>query len=306
MPAAVLVGVYDHHRPAAERTAQMYGVRAFDSLEQMFDQVRAVTIAVPTIHHADVARPFLEHGIPCLIEKPLAPDSRQGRLIADWAAQYKTLVQVGHIERFNPAILAADRLRLAPRFIEAVRISPMTFRSLDVGVVLDMMIHDIDIVLKFAASGVSRVDAVGTGLLGSAEDVCNARLTFENGCVANITASRMALKTERRLRLFSADAFVSIDYQKRQGVIARRSDNLQLIRDAAQQAKTEIPPSYTDLVKLESLAVDPTDPLRAQLEAFLHAVTTNSPSPVPAEAALAAVQVAERIVQQIAIGLTSH
>jgi predicted dehydrogenase len=306
MPSAHLVGVYDHHRAAAEKTAQTYGVRAFDSLEQMFDQVRAVTIAVPTIHHAEVAKPFIERGIPCLIEKPLAPDSRQGRLIADWAAQYKTLVQVGHIERFNPAILAADRLHLAPRFIEAVRISPMTFRSLDVGVVLDMMIHDIDIVLKFAASGVSKVDAVGTGLLGSAEDVCNARLTFENGCVANITASRMALKTERRLRLFSADAFVSIDYQKRQGVIARRSDNLQLIRDAAQQANAGTPPNYTDLVKLEPLGTDPTDPLRAQLEAFLHAVATKSPSPVPAEAALAAVQVAERIVQQITSGSANH
>jgi predicted dehydrogenase len=298
IPSANLVGVYDPNPASAAKVASAYGVRAFDSLEQMFDQVQAVTIAIPTIYHAEVARLFLERRIPCLIEKPLAPDSAQGRRIVEWANQYKALIQVGHIERFNPAIRAADRLNLAPRFIEAVRISPMTFRSLDVGVVLDMMIHDIDIVLKFAASPVSKVDAVGTGLLGSAEDVANARLTFENGCVANITASRMALKTERRLRLYSADAFVSIDYQKRQGVIARRGDNLESIRAAARQAKTQTPPNYTDLVKLEPLSTDPTDPLRAQLEAFLHAVTTHSPSPVPPEEALAAVEVAERIAAQ--------
>ncbi len=298
MPEARLVGVYDHHGEAAQRTAQAHGVRAFDSLEQMLDQVRAVTIAVPTVHHAEAARPFLERGIACLIEKPLAPDSAQGRRIADWAEQYGTLVQVGHIERFNPAIRAARRLNLRPRFMEAVRISPMTFRSLDVGVVLDMMIHDLDIVLSFADSPVGRVEAVGTGLLGAAEDVCNARLSFENGCVANVTASRAALKTERRLRLFSPDAFVSIDYQKRQGVIARRARNLEAIRAAAAQAAAGgQQPNYADLVHLEPLAVDGADPLRAQLEAFLEAVRSGGPSPVPAQAGLAAVELAERIVR---------
>ncbi len=135
--------------------------------------------------------------------------------IADAAARSGAVVQVGHIERFNPAMRAMEKLEIQPRFIEVTRISPMTFRSIDVGVVLDMMIHDIDIVLRLAQSKVAKIDAVGVSVIGDVEDICNARLTFENGCVANITASRLALKTERRLRVFSSDAYVSLDYQKK-------------------------------------------------------------------------------------------
>src|SRR5687767_737178 len=127
---------------------------------------------------------------------------------------------------------------ISPRFIEVVRISPLTFRSIDVGVVLDMMIHDIDIVLNLARSPVARIDAIGVGVIGGVEDVCNARLTFANGCVANLTASRLALKTERKLRVFSKDAYVSVDYQKRYGVVVRRTGNLEAIRSAAEDRKS--------------------------------------------------------------------
>lgn len=295
-----MVSVYDRHKDAALATARECGTRASGSLEEMLDAVKAVTIAVPTSYHAQVARPFLERGIACLIEKPLAADSVQAGQIVDWAEKYGAVVQVGHIERFNPAILAAGRLGLRPRFMEAVRISPLTLRCLDVGVVLDMMIHDIDIVLKFAGSKVVDIEAAGTGVVGAAEDICNARLRFANGCVANITASRMALKTERRLRLFCPEMFVSVDYQKRDGVIARRSDNVESIRQALRHAQ-ENPGAfkYTDLVRLEPLEIDAVDPLEAQIEAFLHAAAGEGPSAVPAGDGLAAVEIAERIVQSI-------
>ena len=216
----------------------------------------------------------------------------------------QTLVQVGHIERFNPAVRAVDRLRMKPRFIEVTRISPLTFRSIDVGVVLDMMIHDIDIVLKLSASTVSRVDAIGVSIIGNVEDVCNARLEFENGCVANLTASRVALKTERKLRVFSPDAYVSLDYQKKYGIIAQRSGNLDAIRNAvAKIRRGEVEDlsdlNYQDLVNVEELQIDDVEPLRAEQEAFIGAVTGNEPAVVSAEDGLAAVEVAEQIVAAI-------
>src|SRR4029078_9485124 len=166
-----------------------------------------------------------------LVEKPLAKDVADARRIAVAARRAGVTVQVGHIERFKPGIRAMGTLGIRPRFIEVTRISPLTFRSIDVGVVLDMMIHDIDIVLMLACSPVSRIDAIGVSVIGDVEDICNARITFENGCVANMTASRLALKTERRMRVFSADAYVSLDYQKRYGIVARRTPNLSAIRD---------------------------------------------------------------------------
>ncbi len=167
------------------------------------------------------------------------------------------------------------RLGIKPRFMEVTRISPLTFRSIDVGVVLDMMIHDIDIVLRLAQSPVAKIDATGVSVIGEVEDICNARLTFENGCVANVTASRLALKTERRLRVFSPDAYVSLDYQKRYGIVARRSGNLDAIRDAVARIRAgEIEDltglNYADIVHVEELKIDDIEPLRAELEELRH------------------------------------
>ncbi len=303
MPDVKLVGVYDTDPEIAAAVAGEFGtdVVGIDALTQ---KTRAVTIAVPTVHHPAVAEPFLRAGIACLIEKPLASNSAQARHIRDLAIQHHALVQVGHIERFNPAVRAMDRLEAQPRFMEVVRISPLTFRSIDVGVVLDMMIHDIDIVLKLARSTVSRVEAVGVSVIGEVEDVCNARITFENGCVANMTASRLALKTERKLRVFSPDAYVSLDYQKRYGIVAHRSGNVDAIRDAvARIRRGEIEDlselNFTDLVNIQELQIDDTEPLRAELESFVRAVRTGSPPEVSADDGLAAVELAERIVQAI-------
>ncbi|HMB96785.1 MAG TPA: Gfo/Idh/MocA family oxidoreductase, partial [Tepidisphaeraceae bacterium] len=210
MPHVKLVGVYDINPEAAQGVADEVGCSVFEDIDSMIGRIAAVTIAAPTNVHPDLAEPFLKNHISCLIEKPLARDVESGQRIVETAKAANTVVQVGHIERFNPAFIAMQRLNIQPRFIEVTRISPLTFRGVDVGVVLDMMIHDIDIVLQLAGSKCVKIDAIGVSVIGDVEDICNARLTFENGCVANMTASRLALKTERRLRVFSRDAYVSL------------------------------------------------------------------------------------------------
>jgi len=308
MPQVKLVGLYDADADVAAAAKDKYGGEIFTDLDELAQKVRAVTVAVPTQFHATVARPLLRRGVACLIEKPLAKDVADAKQIVEWARQGNALVQVGHIERFNPIVRSMSKLSVRPRFIEVIRISPLTFRSIDVGVVLDMMIHDIDIVLKLAQSKVAKIDAVGVSVIGvppaAPEDICNARLTFENGCVANMTASRLALKVERKLRVFSADAYVSIDYQKKHGMVARKTENLSAIRDAVAKIRSgEIDDlsqlDFAELVNIEELQIDDTEPLRAELDAFIHSVTTGEPPEVPAEDGLAAVETATRIVEAI-------
>lgn len=301
MPGVQLVGVYDANADAAEAVASEFGTRPFASPAELLGNVRAVTVAVPTSAHLAMARECFAHRVNCLIEKPLAKDVAEAREIAETAKKLGLTVQVGHIERFNPVVRAMSRLDVRPQFIEVTRVSPLTFRSIDVGVVLDIMIHDIDIVLSLAQSRVANVDATGVSVIGDVEDVCNARLTFENGCVAVLTASRLALKTERRLRVFSTDAYVSLDYQKKYGIVARRSENLHAIRDAVAKIRSgEIEDlsqlNYQELVHVEELKIDDTEPARAQQEAFIHAVRAGSRPIVSADDGLAAVETAARIV----------
>lgn len=308
-----LIGVFDASSQAAEAAAQQYGTKAFADLDELLSQVTAVLIAVPTVHHLSIALQALKHKVACLIEKPLAPDAVSARKIVETAQRAGVCVQVGHIERFNPAVRAMAALNIRPRFIEVTRISPLTFRSIDVGVVLDMMIHDIDIVLRLASSTVTRIDAVGVSVIGASdensglakshgpEDICNARLTFANGCVANLTASRLAMKTERKLRVFSPDAYVSLDYQKKHAMVARRGGNLSAIRDAVGRIRSgEITDlsqlNFADLVQIEELAIDDVEPLRAQLDAFVDSVTGLRPTTVSGEDGLLAVETAEQIV----------
>ncbi|MEA2708769.1 MAG: hypothetical protein QOF78_1370 [Phycisphaerales bacterium] len=302
MPQVRLAGLYDADPDVAAAARDKYGGEVFSSIEEMAERVRGVTIAVPTQFHAFVAEPMLRRGVHCLIEKPLAKDVAEARQIVQWSKEHGAICQVGHIERFNPIVRSMSKLAVEPRFIEVIRISPLTFRSIDVGVVLDMMIHDIDIVLRLARSKVAKVDAIGVSVIGGPEDICNARLTFENGCVANITASRLALKTERKLRVFSSDAYVSIDYQKKYGMVARKTKNLSAIRDAVAKIRAgEIDDlsqlNFPDLVSIEELEIDDIEPLRAELDSFIHAIRTNSEPEVPAEDGLAAVETAMRIVE---------
>jgi len=269
----------------------------------LLGRVQAVTVAVPTVAHLRVARPFLERGVAVLIEKPLAPDSTAARELHAVARRHNTLLQVGHTERFNPVVRAMHQMKVEPQFIETHRISPFTFRSADIGVVMDMMIHDIDIVLSLVRSRPARVDAVGVSVLARHEDIANARVTFETGCVANLTASRLALKTERKIRVFSQEAYLSLDYQKKQGLAIKKDANLDLLKLARERNAEDLSQlagvDFGSMVKVEPLLVDDVEPLRAELQAFLRSVRTGEPPAVSAEEGAAAVELAERIVAAI-------
>lgn len=265
--------------------------------------VAAVSIAVPTVHHLAVARPLIERGVGVLIEKPLAPNLVEAEQIAALARRHGAIVQVGHTERFNPAVRAVQRLDVQPKFVETHRISPFSFRSADIGVIFDMMIHDIDILLHLVRDDVERVDAAGVAVLGPHEDIASARITFRGGAVANLTASRLALKTERKLRVFAPTAYISLDYQKKVGIAITRDKNLDILKlarerhveDLAQLAGTD----FGKLVKVEPLQIDDRDALETELEAFVDCVRTRRPPPVSVDDGVAAIRLAEDIVRAL-------
>ncbi|NQU74975.1 MAG: Gfo/Idh/MocA family oxidoreductase [Planctomycetes bacterium] len=302
MPEVELVGIADVKEALAASVAAERGCRCFTNAADLVEEADAAVIAVPTVSHMAVARPFVAAGKGVLIEKPLADDLHSAQELIALAKRTRAVIQVGHAERYNPAVIAMAKYAIKPKFIESHRISPYTFRSVDVGVVLDMMIHDIDIVLMLAGCDrVTRVEAVAVNVIGETEDIANARVTFANGCVANITASRLAIKSERKMRVFSEEAYLSVDYQANTGMVVRKSKNLDLIqmalkvgvdnlRDLAQKI------AYTNLVKIEQLVVDETtEPLRRQAEAFVASLRSGTPPAVSAEDGFAAMRLAKMI-----------
>jgi predicted dehydrogenase len=304
MPGVRLVAVVDANLERARQFAEPVGARFAAELTPELGDVVAVSVAVPTKQHLDVSRPLIERGLHVLIEKPLAPTAAEGEQIVALAREHGVLVQVGHTERFNPVVRAVERLGLRPKFIETHRISPFTFRSADIGVVFDLMIHDIDIMLHLVRDEVQRVDAVGVNVLGRHEDIANARVAFRGGAVANLTASRLALKTERKLRVFAEKAYVSLDYQKKIGVAITLDQNLDVLKLARERNLEDLSQvaglDFGKLVHVEPLQIDDQDPLRAELESFLDSVRTGRTPLVSAADGLAAVRLAEQIVACVA------
>ncbi|MBN1344394.1 MAG: Gfo/Idh/MocA family oxidoreductase [Phycisphaerae bacterium] len=301
MEGAELVAVVDRQVDHAAEVAGKYGCRAVSSVDEIIDEVDAASIVVPTVHHLETARVFIERRKPVLIEKPVAATVAEAEELLALSRRHDCLVAVGHIERFNPVVQAMRRFDVAPRFIECHRISPFTFRSADVGVVLDMMIHDIDIVLSLVRDEPAKIDAVGVGVLSKSEDICSARVTFKRGCVANLTASRLALKTERKIRVFSDTAYLSLDYQQKVGLAVRKKANLDILElarkwhvdDLSQMAGVD----FTKLVHVEPLQpADESEPLRAELESFLTSIRQGRPPEVGIEDGVAALRLASDIV----------
>ncbi len=306
LPHAKLLAVVDNDTERADALADKYGCDSLSTVDELLErhpQVRAVSIAVPTVHHEPVASRMIERGVACLVEKPLADTPAQARKIAELGRKQGVLVQVGHTERFNPAVRAIADWNIRPRFIECDRVSPMTFRSVDVGVVFDMMIHDLDILLNMVASPLKTVQACGVALLSDKEDVADARLVFEDGTVAKITVSRLALKTERKLRVLSEDGYISLDYAAKSGIAIRRTGNIEAlleIREQLAQGHDLSDLNYYDLVNIQELTINDEEPLRAELTNFLDAVEGRELPECDAEAGFAAVNVAQRILDAIA------
>jgi predicted dehydrogenase len=316
IPGYALAGVVDPNGENRERVAAQNKCRGFASIEELLGwsresgtPIHAASVAVPTVHHRSVAERLAAAGVDLLIEKPLAPNVEDGRAILAAAGKHGRVLQVGHTERFNPVYRALKKYQLQPAFVEVHRISPMTFRSIDVGVVLDMMIHDIDIVNNLVKSTVIDVRAVGVAVIGQFEDIANARLTFANGCVVNLTASRLALRTERKMRLFAPTAYVSVDYQKKVGAVITKTANekqLEMVRKEVREGRiTDLAQfNYQEYVKYDNLTIEDREPVRAELENFLQAIRTRGAVPgvapeVTGEDGLAAVDVATRIVKCI-------
>jgi predicted dehydrogenase len=304
LPDSELVAVVDTDQSRAVQLAEKHGCLAFADCAEVLDKVDAVTVATPTTTHLQLAKVFLRKRIPVLIEKPLASNVREGRKIVSLARRYDTVVAVGHSERCNPVAQAMKRLSIEPKFIEAHRVSPYPFRSTDVGVVLDIMIHDIDIILSLARSKIKRVEAVGVTVIEGGEDICNARIVFDNGCIANITASRLALKTERRVHVFSREAYLSVDYLKKSGIVIKTDPNTNVVGMIKEwrQEGTFDPRSvnWPDLLHIEQLQIDDKEPVRLQQEAFLRAVKDRTFTPeVSAEEGLAALKCAQKILRAV-------
>tara|TARA_R110002111_G_scaffold77317_2_gene122739 strand:+ start:2286 stop:3308 length:1023 start_codon:yes stop_codon:yes gene_type:complete len=321
MEGIELVGVVDANFDRAKEIADKFGCKAFASEEELLAAgVEAVSIAVPTTFHLKSATPFLEAGVACLIEKPLAQSANEAELIKKLAEEHDACLMVGHIERFNPIMRAMQNATegngepIRPSFIEVHRVSPMTFRSMDIGVVMDMMIHDLDVVLMLMGGREpDEVQASGVAVISEFEDLCSARLvwnrTEEEGggqCVANVTASRLAMKTERVTRITGENGYIKIDYAAKTGTLIRKTANEIQMREVREQLRSGedlTNMDWTELINIEPLEIDGGEPIVKEIEAFLEAVRSGEQPAINAEAGFANVRTAERIVAAIALSV---
>jgi len=287
-----LVAVVDPRAEARAQVAAELRTRAVGDHRELLGAVDAVSVVTPTPEHFAIAREFLERGAHVLVEKPVTETPAQARELIALAARQRRILQVGHLERFNAAIIAAMPHLRAPRFVECHRLAPYRERGTDVNVVLDLMIHDIDIVQTIVGSPISSIDAVGTPVFSEEIDIANARLRFENGCVANATASRVSLKTERKLRVFEDDAYLSLDLQQKIVTLIR---------------KRTTPPQPGELpVHIEEQSLDQGDALKAEIDSFLDCIRSGGAPVVPGEAGLIALETAMRITDQVRASLAAR
>ncbi|MDE2296175.1 MAG: Gfo/Idh/MocA family oxidoreductase [Gammaproteobacteria bacterium] len=283
---STLVGIVDPDAGAREAVSSELGVAAYPDHRALIGRIDAVSIVTPTPMHHAIARDFLEGGAHVLVEKPMTVTVEQARDLIAIAKRRGRILQVGHLERFNAAMRALQPILTVPRFIESARLAPFKARGTDVDVVLDLMIHDIDLILSIVRSPVVSVDAVGTRVFSGEIDIANARLRFANGCVANATASRVSMKTERKLRLFQDDAYVSVDLHQKVRTLIRKDPG-----------RTT---DGTPAVAIDETSYEASDALRDEIAAFLAAASSGSSPPVTGEEGLAALEVALAITAQVA------
>ena len=271
--------ILDTDQARAQQLAAEFGVAAVSSLEEFAGAVDAASIATPTNTHFEIARELLGRGKHLLIEKPIAENTAHASELTELAASRELVLQVGHVERFNPVLGALEKRLTNPRFIEAHRLSPYPKRSTDIGVVLDLMIHDLEIILHLVRSPVQTIDAVGVPVLSRGEDIANARLRFENGCVANITSSRISPEQMRKIRVFQEDTYLSLDYQNQSGELYRRS---------------------AEGLTREDVEIEREEPLKRELASFLECAHTGRAPKVSGSQAAAALELAVEITKRIA------
>ena len=287
LPASELVAVCDSNSDIAQTIADEHGVDVHTNYNDLIGKVDAVSIVVPTQKHYEVAKVFLDNGIHVLLEKPITSTVEQARELVQIADQNKLVFQIGHLERFNPAVMALDDVLKEAQFIESHRIAPFNPRGADVNVILDLMIHDIDIILDFVRSPVKSIQANGVPVLSNDIDVANARIQFENGCVANVTASRVSMKSERKMRIFQPDAYITIDFQNKKLGVHRKGAG-------------EMFPGIAEIDSLER-EFEQGDALLAETAAFLKSINEQSRPVVSGEDGMRALETAFEITRQLGI-----
>jgi predicted dehydrogenase len=295
---ANLVGVNDTDAEKSRRVAKEYGTKSFESLDQLLEETDAISLVVPTTAHHPLAKRILESGKDLLIEKPITETVEQAEELVGLAQERDVILQVGHIERFNPALQAIEKRKVDPRFIESHRMAQFNPRGTDVAVILDLMIHDIDLILSLVKSRLSSIEAVGVPVIAESQDICNARLGFENGCVANVTASRISAKPLRKMRLFEKDSYLSLDFLNKSAEIYRlvEADRIPSDENAKKTVVGSIPVEEVGkTIIYERPKTDDRDMLTSEIESFLQAVRTRTQPKVTGEDGWKALEVALKI-----------
>ncbi len=296
-----LVGFYDADKNRAELIANEWAIKAFDSVEALIDACEALDIVTPTVTHFELAKAAILRGRSVFVEKPLTHTVAEGEMLVALKNEKNVTVQVGHVERFNPAFLSLEGAigKIEPVFIEAHRLATFNPRGTDVSVVLDLMIHDIDLVLHLVQSPVKAIHASGVAVVSASPDIANARIEFENGCVANLTASRLSLKQMRKVRLFQRDAYISLDFLEKNSQIIRLLDKNAADTEGVQSGFELETAMGQKVIDIKMPEPKPVNAIQMELETFAASISNNTPPPVTIEDGLAALKVAHQIVEAI-------
>lgn len=289
IPEFEISGIFDLDATLVGQVSQQFDVPTFSTLDALFDQSEVVSIVTPTVTHFDIATQAIQLGKHVFIEKPVTHTSTQAAQLLALAEKYQVKVQVGHVERFNPALLALENEVIKPAFMEVHRLANFNPRSTDVSVVQDLMIHDIDIMLHFVPSKVKSVHANGVKIISDQPDICNARITFENGAVANLTASRISINPMRKMRLFQPNAYIALDFLEKKS---------QIIRISEEETTQALPLEFKDQKKwitIKDVIGPEVNAIKREFETFYHAIKMDEPVSVPLSDGMSAVQVAEQI-----------
>lgn len=295
-----LIGFYDPNQENAAKIQEEFGVPSFNDISKLIDACDALDIVTPTLSHFDCAIKALKKSKHVFIEKPVTNTVEEAKILMEVAREANVKVQVGHIERFNPAFVAAKNELSDPRFIETHRLAQFNPRGTDVSVVLDLMIHDIDIVLSLANSDIRRVSASGVAVISDTPDIANARIEFDNGCVANLTASRISLKNMRKSRFFQKDAYISVDFLEKKSEIVKMKNADENTSPFSITIDTN---SGTKEIMLDTPDIEETNAIKEELTAFLEAIQNNSTPIVTLEDGYTALKVAHEVLDKMQMNL---
>jgi predicted dehydrogenase len=294
-----IVGFYDSNMDQAQAVSEEMGIPCFETIEALMREVDALDIVTPTITHFDLAKKAIEQDLHVFIEKPVTNTLEEAKALYELNLEKNKVVQVGHVERYNPAILSLQKTSLAPAFIEGHRLAMFNPRGTDVSVVLDLMIHDLDLVLSIVRSPVQSVMANGVNVVSKKADICNARIQFENGCVANLTASRISLKNMRKLRLFQGDAYISLDFLKKESQVVRLEEVPEGIDADTINGMTLSTDTGTKRISIEMPEMIENNAIQSELTDFYNSIVEGKEVTVPLRDGYMALQLAHQIEDQL-------